>query len=162
MHNSQNSKSFIHFTKHLFLVSKVYIERNKAKQDVDEQLEKMRKAIINMRLSYTDVDRLKQKIENLIKWERKYAKFFKPKDEEAIEFKNQIFALEQELKKEKGEKLRIIDENQEKIKQLTDSLDNIKNNLKHLHLEKAKREHRLRDLEHKISKKVNAHEYYNS
>ena len=158
----QNSKSFRHFAKHLFLVGRVYVERKKAKEDVDNYLQRMRKSIIRMNLTYSDIDRLKQKIENLIDWERRYAKFFRTADKETEEFKNQVQALEQELRNEKEEKMMVISENNEKIQQLTESLNNIKNQMKHLHLEKARRTQRLNALEHKIKQKVDVHEYYHS
>jgi len=64
---------FRHFSKHLFLVTKSYIERKKAKEEVDLQLEKMRKSIIRMRLSYTDISRLKERIEKLANAEYNYS-----------------------------------------------------------------------------------------
>lgn len=156
------TKPLIHFTKHLFLMGKIYIERKKAKEDVDAHVQRMRKSIIRMRLTYTDIDRLREKIDNLINWERKYAKFFKPEDLETQELKKQIGHLKRELRNEKEEKYRIINENDEKIRQLTESLHNIKNQMKYLYLEKAKRQQRLRALEQKIMHKVDAHSYYGS
>lgn len=138
------------------------MERKKAKENADEHLHKMRKSIIRMSLSYNDIDRLKEKIENLIDWERKYAKFFKPADSETEELKNQIAALERDLSNEKEEKLSIISENDERIARLTSSLENVKNQMRHLHLEKAKRQHRLQALEKKINEKVDLHGYYRS
>ena len=154
--------SFRHFIKHLFLIGRVYIERNKSKEDVNNHLQNMRKSIIRMKLTYTDIDRLKQKIENLINWERKYAKFFKPADKETEELKKQLNTHEQELRNEREEKLSIISENNEKIAQLTESLNNIKNQMRHLQLEKAKRQQRLNALEDKIREKVDVHRYYHS
>ena len=162
MYPLQSSKSFTHFAKHLFLIGRVYVERNKAKEDVNNHLQKMRKSIIRMKLSYSDIDRLKEKIENLIDWERRYAKFFKLEDKETHELKNQVNALEQELKNEKEEKMMVISENNEKIQQLTGSLGNIKSQMKHLHLEKARRQQRLNALESKIKEKVDVHKYYRS
>ena len=156
------SKSLKHFTKYLFLVGKAYAERNKAKEDVDNHLKKMRKSIIRMNLNYTDIDRLRQKIENLTNWERKYAKFFKPGDNEKQELKNHIVALEQELKNEREEKSRIISEHDEKINELSETLENIKNKTRHLFMEKAKKQHRLRVLEQKINKNVDTNNYYSS
>ena len=62
MYPLQNTKSFRHFAKHLFLVSRVFVWRKKARESVDSQLHRMRKSIIRMSLSYTDLDRLKRKI----------------------------------------------------------------------------------------------------
>lgn len=157
-----DSLSLRHFTKHLFLVGRVYVERKKVKKDVDEHLHKMRKAIIRMNLTYSDIDRLKEKIQNLIDWERRYAKLFKPADKETEELKRQIAALEHDLSNEREEKLSIISENNEKIAQLTESLNNIKNQMRHLHLEKARRQQRLNALEQKIRQKVDVHRYYHS
>ncbi|MBI2650609.1 hypothetical protein HYX04_04810 [Candidatus Woesearchaeota archaeon] len=162
MDQIQTSKSFRHFAKHLFLIGRVYVERKKAKEDVDSHLQRMRKSIIRMNLSYSDIDRLKKKIENMLDWERKYAKFFKPEDKETQALKGQINALEQELRNEREEKMSITSENNEKISQLTGSLDNIKNQMKHLHLEKAKRQQRLTALDKKIREKVDVHRYYHS
>ena len=162
MSTSQSSKSFRHFARHLFLVGRVHIERNRAKGDVDNHLQRMRKSIIRMNLSYSDIDKLKKKIETLLDWERKYAKFFKPGDNETQLLKSQISSLEQELKNEREEKMSIISENREKIGQLTQSLDSIKSQMKHLHLEKAKRQQRLTALDKKIREKVDVHGYYHS
>ena len=162
MLQTQNTKSLRHFARHVFLVGRVYVGRKKAKDDVDEQLQRMRKSIIRMSLTYSDIDRLKQKIENLVDWERKYAKFFRPADKETEELKKQAQALEQELKNEREEKMMVISENNEKIQQLTGSLDNIKSQMKHLHLEKARRQQRLNALEGKIREKVDVHKYYRS
>jgi len=41
-------------------------------------------------------------------------------------------------------------------------LNNIKNQMKHLHLEKAKRQQRLTALDKKIMEKVDVHKYYHS
>lgn len=158
----QNSKSLRDFAKHLFLIAKVYSGRNKAREEVDDHLKKMRKSIIRMNISYTDLDRLKQKIDNLISWERKYAKFFRLEDKETQELREQIKFLEQELRNEREEKLSIISENDEKIMELTESLNNIKNQMKHLYMEKAKRQHRLKALEQKINEKVDTGSYYHS
>ena len=95
----QNSKSFRNFAKHLFLVSRTYRERNKAKEDVDQHLHRMRKSVIRMSLTYSEIDRLKQKIANLVSLERKFSKYFKPEDRETEGLKNRISELEQELKK---------------------------------------------------------------
>lgn len=162
MSDLQNSKSFRHFARHLFVVGRVNIERNRAKADVDSHLRRMRKSIIRMNLSYSDIDKLKKKIDNLIEWERKYAKFFRPEDKETISLKSQINSIEQELKNEREEKMSIISENNEKISQLTGSLGSIKSQMKHLHLEKAKRQQRLTALDKKIREKVDVHNYYRS
>ena len=155
-------KSLKHFAKHLFLVSGVYIERNKARGDVYSHLQNMRKSIIRMNLSYSDIERLKKKIDNLINLERAYAKFFKPEDNRTIELKGQINALEQELMQEKEEKESIINENNEKINRLTESLGSVKSKMRYVLIENAKRQHRLRALENKITESVDVHRYYHS
>ncbi|MBI2656541.1 hypothetical protein HYX03_02275 [Candidatus Woesearchaeota archaeon] len=162
MYQIQNSRPFRHFAKNLFLIGNVYVQRKKAKEDVDNWLQRMRKSIIRMNLTYSDIDLLKLKIENLIDWERKYAKFFKPEDKEMLELKNQTLALEQELRKEREEKYMVISENNEKITQLTGSLNSLKSKANHLIMEKAKRHHRLKALEQKIREKVDVHKYYHS
>lgn len=151
-----NAKPLRHFTKHLFLISKVYMESEKAREDVYSHLHKMRKSIIRMSLTYSDIDRLKQKIGNLINWERKYAKYFKPEDDEKQELKSHIRALEDELGKEKEEKFRIMSEHDERLQELTDSLESIKHKLRSLILEKAKRHQRLKILEEKIGQKADS------
>ena len=162
MDQLQISKSFRHFSRHLFLVNRIHLERKKAREEVHSYLDRMRKSVIKMSLTYSNIDMLRQKIENLIECERKYAKFFKPEDRETQELKNNVNALEQELMNEREEKLRITSENNEKISQLTGTLNNIKNQMKYLQLEKAKRQQRLKALENKIHEKVDVRGYYNS
>ena len=162
MNPAETPSSFKHFSKHLFIISRVYVERDKAVRDVHNHLHRMRKAVIRMSLRYSDVDKLKGKIENLIDLERKYAKFFRPEDEEAKELRNEVYALEEELRQERVEKIKIIDENNDKMMQLTDSLNNIKSKMNHLLMERAKRHQRLAALENKIRQKVDLHGYYHS
>ena len=159
---SQISKSLKHFAKHLFVTSKVYRERESAREEVYSYLQRMKKSIIRMNLSYSEVDRLRQKIDRLILWERKYSKFFRTNDPETDELKNKIKSLEDEILKEKEEKSMIKIEQDEKIRELSGSLENIKDRMKHLLLDKAKRNHRLKDLEQKISKGVDRGSYFNS
>lgn len=156
----QNLQSFRHFSRHLFFASRIHVERRKSERDVFEHLQKMRRAVIKMSLGYSDIDKLKKKIENLVEWERKYAKFLRPGDDEAKQLQSQINLLEEKLAREREEKIEAINENNEKIKRLSESLDNIKNQLKHLHLEKAKRTHRLKAIENKIRERVNLDDYY--
>ncbi len=156
----QSRKSLRHFTKYLFLISKVYAEREKSRIGVYEQLQKMRKSIIRMTLRYTDIDELKQKIDSLINLERKYAKYFKPEGDEKQELKDHIKALEDELSKEREEKLRVMSEHEERLRDLTDSLESAKHKLRSLLLDKAKRHHRLKILEEKISQKTGLGYYH--
>ena len=149
-----------HFAKHLFLASRVYSEKNRAKENVAIHLKRMRKSIIKMRLSYTDIDRLKEKIDKLVGWEREYAKFFKIEDDETQELKRQLNALEEELSIEREENQKIIEEKDRRIRQMEESLLNIRNQSKSLLMEKAKRQHRLRALEQKIHERVDVQGYY--
>ncbi|MBI4452618.1 hypothetical protein HY637_04255 [Candidatus Woesearchaeota archaeon] len=160
--DSKIPKSLRHFTKRLFLVSKVYADREKARMEVYEYLQKMRKSIIRMSLGYSDIDRLKQKIDNMARWERKYSKYFRPEDDEKQQLREHINALEEELGREREEKFRIKSEQEERIKELSDSLENVKHKMRHLLLEKAKRHHRLKALEHKIDKGVDRKSYFGS
>lgn len=158
----QLSKPLRHFARHLFVAGKVYREREKARQDVYSFLQRIRKSIIRMSLSYSEIDRLRQKIDSLIDWERKYARFFRPEDSHLSELKSQIKSLEEELSKEREEKLRIKSEQEDRIKELSDSLENVKHKTRHLLLEKAKRHQRLKALEHKIDKGVDRKSYFGS
>ena len=160
MFQVQNLQSFRHFSRHLFFASRIHIEKKKAESDVFEHLQRMRRAVIKMSLGYSDIDRLKKKIENLVEWERKYAKFLRPDDDESKQLNAQINLLEEKLAREREEKIAAINENNEKIKRLSESLNNIKSQLKHLHLEKAKRTHRLKAIENKIRDRVNLDDYY--
>ena len=98
----------------------------------------------------------------MIGWERNYAKLFKPEDKETQELRKQINIIADELRKEREDKQRIIEENNQKINQLTDSLNNVKSKTNYLLMERAKRHHRLKALENKIRQKVDVHRYYHS
>ena len=151
-----------HFIKHLCVASKVYIKRNKASEDVHNHLHRMRKSIIRMSLTYSEIDRLKRKVDELIEYERQFARLFKPDDMEQIKLKEHIAALSNAIKSEREDKEKIISDHGEKIRELTESLDSIKNQVRHLVMEKAKRQHRLNSLETRIRNKVNIANYYTS
>ena len=161
MNNGKNPGPAADFARQVFLVSKVHLQRAKARNDVYSQLQKMRKSIRRMSLGHSDVDRLREKIDSLIDWERKYARFFRPQDSEVSELKSHVKMLEEELKKEREEKFMIIGERDEKVAELTESINSIKNHMKHLMLEKAKRQHKMKILEKKIDDNVDRG-YYSS
>ena len=146
--------------KHLFLANRAYVARKKAKGEVEAHLGKMRKSIIRMSLTYSDLDRLKEKMQKFMDTESMYARFFKGDNPESRGLKSQVTLLEQELRSEKEEKFKVISENEEKIKQLNESLENIKSQMKILHLDKAKRQQRLNALERKIKDKVDMQNFY--
>src|SRR3989338_9191792 len=158
----QDSVWFRKFSRHLVIAGGVYSSKSKARDEVDRQLEKMRKSIIRMTLSYSDVDKLKDKIDNLIDWERRFARLFRPEDNEIRELKEEVRHLEHELREERESKSKMHEEHTDKTQQLTQSMENIKGQLKHLHLEKAKRHHRLKALDEKIKSKIDVHSYYHS
>ena len=162
MQSAQYSKPFRDYAKQIFLIGQVYKEKNAARADVDDYLGKMKKSVISMSLSYSHISKLKQKVDNLVSWERKYARFFRTEDSLAEELKSHITALEDELRNEKEEKMRIISESQEKVQEITGAMQEMKDKMKHLHMEKAKRQHRLKILEQKITGKVNRDEYFSS
>lgn len=158
----QTSRSFRHFARHLFLAGKVCFERNSAKEYLYEHIENIRKSIIKMNLRYSDIDRLKERIDNYINWEKKYAKFFKLEDKEKGELKNHVEMLEQELKNEREEKQRVISETNEKISQLTESVTNLKSQMKHIAMERARRHHRYKAIDQKIKERIDIHKYHYS
>ena len=160
MDAQQTTRSLRHFTKYLFLVSKAHNERKQTRAEVYEHLEKMRKSILRMNLSYTDIDRLKEKIDKLADSERKYSRFFRPEDSEKQDMKSRVVALEGELSREKEEKFKIMGEHEARIKEMKDSLDGVKHKLRTLMVEKAKRHHRLKALEEKISQRVDSREFF--
>jgi len=162
MQPSQNPKPFRHFAKHLFIAGKIFLERKQAKEDVENHLQRMRKSIIRMTLVYSDVDKLKEKINNLVDCERRYAKLFRAEDGETRELRMQLNYIEDELKKEREEKRLTIEENSQKMQQLTESLSNVKSKTNELLMERAKRHQRMKALESKISGKVDLHKYYHS
>lgn len=158
----QNTKAMSHFARHVLLVSKVHAQKQKAEDDVYGHLDKMKRLIIRMSLSYKDIDRLKEKINLFIDTERKYAKFFSPDDGRVKELKDKIIALEQEIQNEKEEKYRIVSENDERIKEMSDSLQAIKHKMRVLHVDRAKRQRKFGILEEKINNKVDRDEYFSS
>lgn len=151
-----------HFARHVFLISKVHSQKQKAEDEVKAHLAKMRKSVIRMSLNYTDIDRLKDKISILIDMERKYAKFFRPEDTEIKDLKDKIISLEGEVRNEKEEKYRIVSENNERIKEMSDSLEAVKHRMRILHMDKAKRQRKLSMLENKIDGKIDRDEYFSS
>ena len=158
----KKSSALTDYARQVFLASKVHLQRENSRKEVYSQLQKMKKSIIGMNLRHSDIDRLRQKIDMLIDWERKYARLFRPSDSGTADLKSHITMLEEELKKEREEKHMIISERDEKVAELTDSITRIKNSMKHLMLEKAKRSHRLTVLSKKIDDDVDRSGYYNS
>ena len=158
----QNTKAMGHFARHVFLISKVHSQKQKAEDEVKAQLSKMRKSILRMKLSYRDIDRLKDKINVLIDLERKYSKFFRPEDSEIKDLKDRIISLESEIRNEREEKYRIVSENNERMKEMSESLEAVKHRMRILHMDKAKRQRKLDVLESKIDRKIDRDEYFSS
>ena len=151
-----------HFARHVFLASWAHKEKVKTRDDVYSYLDRMRKSIIKMNLNYSDIDRLKEKIDCLVDSERRYSRFFHPDDRGLIELKKHMQALENELADEKKEKQRMTEDHGKKITQMANSLEIVKSNAKQLMMEKAKRQQKLRALEQRIRQKVDVSDYYYS
>ncbi len=126
----QQSMPLRRFARYIFLVSDVYVNRAKAKEEVYSHLTNMRKSVIRMNLSYIDIDRLKEKIEKLIGLEVQYAKFFKPEDNENRKLRKRIIILEQELKCCIGEGQ--IENQRLSVDQIKSDLENIKSRVNNL------------------------------
>jgi DNA/RNA-binding domain of Phe-tRNA-synthetase-like protein len=58
----QDSKWFRNFSRNLVLAGAAYHQRRGAREELDKHLERMRKSIIRMTLTYSDLDKLKGKI----------------------------------------------------------------------------------------------------
>ncbi len=151
MNIPSESKTFRRFSRHLAKAGRVQINRVKSRQEVDEQLAKMRKNIIRMRLSYKDIDDLKERMHDMIYWEGMFQKIGKRDSGESEILRATIERLEHELYLEKDENRRIVQENNAKIQQLTESLESVKNKLKLMMLEKVKKHHRIKFLEEQMS-----------
>src|SRR3989338_1298922 len=115
----QDSRLFRNFSRNLVLAGAAYRQRKGAREELDKHLERMRKSIIRMTLSYSDLDKLKGKIESVIGCERNYARFFRPEDGEVQELKADITRLEEELRQEKESKSKIMNEHNERTQQLS-------------------------------------------
>ena len=148
---AESSRAIKHFSRHLFIGVKLYTERKSAKDELNEQLERMRKSIIRLSFSYSDIDRLREKLDKVIHSERKFAKFFHIEDDEMKHLKNEVAHLTQQLGLEREEKQKKIDENKLRIKQLEEKVEVIKATLNSLVMEKLKRSQRMKLLERKIS-----------
>ena len=157
----QKTRAFKKFSFNLFHLGRIYSERKKAIDDLDDFLIKMKKSIIRMELKFSDIDKLRTKLDIVTRWERSYAKFFKTEDGEMNQLRNEIKSLEDKLSRERQEKEKLLNENSEKIRLLTESMGSVKNKLKELHLDKARRQHRFHAIEKKIKEKFD-HNYLGS
>ena len=155
----KKSKAMSHFARHLFLGAKLYSDRKAAKEELNEQLERMRKSIIRLSFSYSDIDQLREKLEKTIHAERKFAKFFQVDDLEIKKLKKEVAWQQQQLDSERTEKFRLMEENKTRIKALEEKVEGIKSTLNALIMEKIRRGQRLRFLEKKISAEVPDHSY---
>ena len=158
----ESNQKQITFVRHLSNAAKACLERNRAKELVHFHLDKMRRSIITMSMRYSDIDNLKKEIEDLARWEREYSKFFKVKDPEIDELKGHIIQLEGDLVSERQEKRKLMEESNQKIKELSESLHNVKGHTRTLLIEKARKSQRLLALEKRIREKVDIRGYYKS
>ncbi|HLG24074.1 MAG TPA: hypothetical protein VI564_04055 [Candidatus Nanoarchaeia archaeon] len=160
MNSLEQTVVFRNFAKKLFIVGNVYSKTIKAREDVHKQMQKMKKSIIRLNLSYSDVDRLNHKVEKLIELERRYSRFFKTPDTEVKELKDHIEYLENQLSLERKEKRQLLEEEEVKINQMKEHMNAVKNHAKQLLLDRERRNDRMKDLEKKISKRVDIKSYY--
>lgn len=150
-----DSLAFKFYAKNLFYMGKVHAERIVARYEVEDHLSRMKKSIIRMSLSYSEVEKLREKILKLADCERRYARFFRGEDEETKILKTKVHELEQELTRERAE-------NSEKVKQLTDSLKAIRDRMHMLEHERLKRHSRLEAIERKINESIKPSHYARS
>ena len=146
------------YTRSLFLIGKTYVARNQAKEQLNQHLNKMRSSIIRMRLGYKDIEILREKIDELVDWERKYARVLKSEDNEILFLKGQLKRLENELKLEREEKERMSANYKGKISSLAESIIKIRGHIEILLKEKVVRKKRYESIENKI--KMDLGNYY--
>jgi DNA anti-recombination protein RmuC len=165
MQRDNTPKPLKHFLSHLFVVGRVHNERNRSKIEVDRHLDMMRKSIIRMNLTYSDLDNLREKINNYLHWEAKYAKYFRPADKDTQEIKDKLEHVRKELRLEKEEKKRMkFDlederkklklENSKKLKDLKKAMSGIRIKMNQIIIEKAKKQKRLNYLDKKIDQRL--------
>ena len=154
MNSEQKERATRHFAKHLFRAGHAYIERKKARKELSSFVEKMRSSIIRMNLSYTDIERLKKRIDAAMDCERSFGKFFRGEDKVDSELKQQITALDEEISKEREEKLRIRADYEDRINDLSQSLESVKTKMNHLLIQKAKSQQRINEIDKKIKGRI--------
>ena len=160
MNPEQQTTAFRDFTKKLFIAGNIYSKTIKAREDVHKHMHKMKKSIIRMNLSYSDVDKLNHKVEKLIELERRYSRFFKAPDKEIGELKDQVEYLENQLRIERKEKHKIMEEQELKINEMKEHMQTVKSHARQLLMDRERRNERMKDLEKKISKRVDIKSYY--
>ena len=154
MTSEQKDRAVRHFAKHLFAAGKTYTERKKARKELNSFVEKMKSSIIRMNLSYTDIERLKKRIDSAMLAERKFGSLFRGEDKEDHELKQEIMALEEQLSREREEKLRIRADYEDRMKYLSQSLESVKSKMNHLLIHKAKSQHRINEIDKKIKGRI--------
>src|SRR3989338_4953924 len=146
MNSLEQTVVFRNFAKKLFIVGNVYSKTIKAREDVHKQMQKMKKSIIRLNLSYSDVDRLNHKVEKLIELERRYSRFFKTPDTEVKELKDHIEYLENQLSLERKEKRQLLEEEEVKINQMKEHMNAVKTHAKQLLLDRERRNERMKEI----------------
>lgn len=160
MNPEQQTATFRNFAKKLFIAGNVYSKTLKAREDVHKQMHKMKKSIIRMNLSYSDVDKLNHKVENLIELERRYSRFFKAPDKELDELRDHVDYLQNQLTLERKEKRTLMEEQEHKINEMKDHMNTVRSHARQLLMDRERRNERMKDLEKKISKRVDIRSYY--
>ena len=140
------------FFVNLCAVSSRYEKKHHAIEDLDNQLEKIKK-YSKGKLDTDDIPGLKSKINEVLESERKILGHTRAETAKVKEMFEKIDAMEHELQLAKQERDNAIEKNRKQIPELNAALLSIKMRMDKFIEHKREREKRIRELEKKINKK---------
>lgn len=130
---SQLHSDFISFSRKLFLLGGKYYERNTAKKNLLEHIDKVKKLSTGKRDKLLkELDILDAKISDLIEKEKKIAGSHAASYGEITELRNKAAMLERQLWKEMASKEQIIEKNMKQAQELRNAMNKIREELNSL------------------------------
>lgn len=147
-----NAEGMKRFVKHLCLTSKRHEEREKARNNLDWQLKKVKQITLTQKprkwLIEKELRELERKISTALEYERRLFGMSEADNSLIRQLKDRIFSLEYQLKQSEYMKEKEIEKNRELISDLGNTIADLREKIDIL----IEREERIKRLEKKVKK----------
>ena len=145
-----------HFFRHVCIVGKGHGERDKAREELNKQVKKIKKISLSGNAKKGDIEKeveqLNSKIDAVLQKESRLLSHIRIDENIVRHLTGKIKTLEEDLSIAKNERDKAATSNKDDIKAITDAIIQMKSKMHQMLKKKMYREERIRELEEKIGK----------
>ena len=145
-----------HFLRHVCMIGHEHSEREEAREELNNQVKKIKKISLSRNANKGDIEKeleqLNSKVDLVLQKESKLLKYTRVDENTVRHLTGKIKTLEGDLSIAKRERDKAMISNKGEIKDITDTIVQMKSKMHQILKEKMYRQDRIKELEEKIGK----------